>query len=437
MTKISFRSINQLLTLLSLLVAGIAGAQAPAQMNYQTVVRNTAGTPVANGTPVVLKFTIHDLTATGTPVFTETTTTTANQLGMVNVQIGSSNNLAIVNWGSGAKYLQVEANINNTGFNDMGVSQLISVPYALYAANSNVGPQGPTGPQGLQGATGAGNTGPQGPTGPTGASGTDGLNGATGPTGATGAGGGATGSTGPTGPTGSAGLNGSTGATGPTGPTGGQGLNGTTGATGATGATGTPGTTGPIGNTGPTGPIGATGTMGPQGNQGNTGPTGAQGIQGPAGGQGIQGPQGVQGNTGPTGAAGAYRIEDFKTAQGSSVSLGSTFSLIATVTVTTTSASDVIMIHTNGYAAQTNNDDANMEFYVSNSTDGLNSEYIRSGLYGDGGGNVGTGAHLAGTFVLNATSAGAKTINLYARNFLGAASTTNSVRITALVIAAN
>ncbi|MBP6733022.1 MAG: hypothetical protein KA149_13235, partial [Chitinophagales bacterium] len=130
MLKFTFRSIKILTVALSLLFSVAAFAQAPAQMNYQTVVRNNAGTPVANGTLVTLRFTIHDLTENGTPVYSETITDTANQFGMVNVQIGSSNNLGIVNWGTGAKYLQVEANVNNAGFVDMGASQLISVPYA-------------------------------------------------------------------------------------------------------------------------------------------------------------------------------------------------------------------------------------------------------------------------------------------------------------------
>lgn len=81
-------------------------------------------------------------------------------------------------------------------------------------------------------------SGPAGPTGPTGATG------GVGPTGPTGA----TGTAGAVGPTGSNGANGATGATGPTG----AGVNGATGATGATGGTGP---------TGPTGATGATGSL--------------------------------------------------------------------------------------------------------------------------------------------------------------------------------
>lgn len=113
-------------------------AQAPQQFNYQAIVRNTSGTPVANNTAVTLRFTIHDSNASGTSVFTETQNTTANQFGLVNVQIGSVNNLTPVNWGSGAKFLQVEVDVNNSGtFTDMGTTQILSVPYALHAAAAN------------------------------------------------------------------------------------------------------------------------------------------------------------------------------------------------------------------------------------------------------------------------------------------------------------
>lgn len=234
-------------------------------LNYQTVVRNASGQPVSAGTPVIIKFTIHNNTDSGPVVFTETQSTTANQLGLVNMQIGSDSNLAVVNWGNGAKYLQVEANINNAGFTNMGASQFISVPYALYAENGPVGATGPTGAtglQGIQGATGAGTTGPTGATGNTGV----------------------------------------TGATGITGDTGLQGIQGIQGVTGPTGLQGIQGITGPTGNTGL------------QGVQGITGPTGLQGIQGL---QGVPGNSGNPGVTGPTGATGppgnanSWQLVDF------------------------------------------------------------------------------------------------------------------------------
>ncbi len=138
----------------------------------------------------------------------------------------------MIDWGGGAKFLQVLVQINGAGgYLDMGTSQLQSVPYALYAANSPAGATGATGP--------------------------------TGPTGADGSGGGATGATGPQGLTGATGVKGNTGATGPTGIQGSTGTAGVTGAQGITGPTGANGATGSGGGaTGATGPTGATGSPG-------------------------------------------------------------------------------------------------------------------------------------------------------------------------------
>ena len=304
---------KQLLLLLAFAIsAATMVAQSPQQMNYQAVVRDAQGAVVSNATPVSIRFTIHDLTTSGTVVFMETQATTTNQFGLVTLQIGANGNLGGVSWGSGAKYLQVEVEINNSGtYTDMGTSQLISVPYALYAANSAAGPQGPAGAQGPQGPQGiAGATGPQGATGA----------GIQGPTGATGA----QGNTGPTG----AGVAGPTGATGAAGDTGPQGATGATGA-GVAGPTGATGATGATGLQGPTGVTGA-GTTGAQGATGATGATGNTGTQGVGvvsvtdNGNGTAtvlltngnssvitlpaGPAGVTGATGPTGPGGTGSI---------------------------------------------------------------------------------------------------------------------------------
>lgn len=255
---------KQLLLLAAAFVLALsAGAQAPQQFNYQAVVRDAQGNPVANNTSVTVRFTIHDQTATGTSVYTETDPLFANQFGLINAQVGANGNLATVSWGSGPKYLQVEANVAGAGFVSMGNAQLISVPYALFAGNSASGATGPTGPAGV-GATGPTGAGGTGATGPSGNDGVTGPTGPTGPNGVTGSGGGATGATGPTGPTGVTGSGGgSTGATGPTGPTGvtGTGVTGPSGANGTAGATGAAGTAGATGPTGPAGAGSVSGTL--------------------------------------------------------------------------------------------------------------------------------------------------------------------------------
>ena len=160
-------------------------AQAPQGIPYQAVARDNAGNLIKNQN-IALRFSIHDGTANGTVVFTETHAVTTDALGLFAVNIGggtSSGTLADVNWGSGAKFTQVELDVTGgSNYTDMGTTQMMSVPYALYAANANVpGVPGPRGPTGATGATGR--LGPQGATGSVGSvtaiSGTSNANGAT------------------------------------------------------------------------------------------------------------------------------------------------------------------------------------------------------------------------------------------------------------------
>ncbi len=291
------------LLLLVCFFCGKVIAQIPQGINYQAVARDANGLELTN-TSIGVRVTIHSTSATGPIIYQETfnsSSVVTNEFGLFTIAIGTgiptgSTTFNTINWGSsGSLYLQIEIDPDNSGYRDMGATQLWSVPFALYA-NSAGGTQGSTGATGLDGATGA--TGSVGPTGigSTGITGPTGADGITGPTGLTGpTGSGTTGATGLIGPTG---LNGATGATGSTGPTG-------IGSTGITGPTGADGTTGPTGLTGPTGSgtTGATGLIGPTGLNGATGATGLTGPTG-IGTTGVTGPTGADGITGPTGLTG-------------------------------------------------------------------------------------------------------------------------------------
>ncbi len=185
------RASHFLLSAIVLQVSVSLFAQVPQGFPYQAVVRNGNGQIVQNR-PVSMQFSIHDSTALGTVVYVQRDTVIPNQFGLINVVIGGGTvmlgSFQGINWGEGFKYLEVELDVTG-GINyvDMGTTQLMSVPYALYAgaaANNLPGPPGPTGSQGLTGSTGA--TGPQGIAGSTGLNGATGAQGVEGVTGATG-----------------------------------------------------------------------------------------------------------------------------------------------------------------------------------------------------------------------------------------------------------
>ena len=154
------------ITALVLVCPFIIFAQAPHLMNYQGVARDNAGNVLANQA-LGLQVDIHQATTSGIIVFSETHAANTNAFGLFNVKIGGgtpqSGTLASIDWANGPYFSEVGIDATGgTNYQSMGVSQLLSVPYALFAENSGTpGPQGPTGANGLDGATGA--TGPQGP----------------------------------------------------------------------------------------------------------------------------------------------------------------------------------------------------------------------------------------------------------------------------------
>ncbi|MCB9205596.1 MAG: collagen-like protein [Flavobacteriales bacterium] len=260
-----------------LLAATLGHAQtAPNLINYQGVARDASGNLLADQN-VGLRIQLRQSAPNGSVVFAETHGLTTTGFGLFNTQIGSgtaqTGSLGSIDWSNGPYFIEVLMDATGgTNYQSMGVSQMVSVPYALYAETAgNAGTTGPTGPQGPAGPQGAqGVQGPAGQDGAQGQTGAQGITGSTGPQGPTGA----------TGPTGAAGTD---GATGPMGPTGASGSDGATGAQGITGSTGPQGPTGATGPTGAAGTDGATGPMGPTGASGSDGATGAQGITGATG----------------------------------------------------------------------------------------------------------------------------------------------------------
>ncbi len=270
---------KRLLILSLLCITSKLFAQAPTQIKYQGIARDALGIVIANGT-IIVQFDMHTITPTGIIVWTESHTgVTTNQFGLFSINMGSINPITPSLFGAGSEYMEVSVDFGS-GLTSMGTSQLLSVPYALYAETTGSSAPGPTG------ATGpAGVAGPSGPSGDPGVAGITGLTGATGSNGATG-------------------LTGATGANGATGLTGANGATGVAGATGAVGATGLAGVNGATGVAGPSGANGAAGPTGPSGANGAAGPTGPSGANGAAGVTGAAGPIGANGATGVTGATG-------------------------------------------------------------------------------------------------------------------------------------
>ena len=113
-------------------------AQAPQGFNYQATVRNNSGDLIVN-TNVYFKFNVIQGSNTAVPIFTETHYVPTDDLGQVNLIIGQGTaNTGVfseLDWSLGSFYLGIELD-TGSGYVAMGTTQLLSVPYALYAENS-------------------------------------------------------------------------------------------------------------------------------------------------------------------------------------------------------------------------------------------------------------------------------------------------------------
>ena len=129
-----------LLTAICSVNSVFAQAYTPQKMSYQAVIRNQSNVLVAN-TNIAMRISILQGSTTGTAVYVETQSTTTNANGLATIQIGNgtvtTGVFANINWESGIYFIKTETDpAGGTNYTVVGTSQLLSVPYALYAENS-------------------------------------------------------------------------------------------------------------------------------------------------------------------------------------------------------------------------------------------------------------------------------------------------------------
>ncbi len=124
-------------SLFFLAIMGYSFAQAPQAFNYQAVARDASGN-VLQSQLLGIKISLHKGSESGTVVYSETFNPTTNEFGLFTLEIGKgtvvSGNFDTIHWGNNNYWLQVEMDpTGGTTYNNMGTSQLLSVPYAMYA----------------------------------------------------------------------------------------------------------------------------------------------------------------------------------------------------------------------------------------------------------------------------------------------------------------
>jgi hypothetical protein len=130
------------LVLISISCLGAVAQLLPPGISYQAVVRDINGDELAE-TPISIAFSIRKQQPDGPIVFEEShQLITTNQFGLfhavigrgIGTGVGTVSELSDLNWGEDDYFLEVRAVIPGQGTAQiLGVTQLLAVPYALYA----------------------------------------------------------------------------------------------------------------------------------------------------------------------------------------------------------------------------------------------------------------------------------------------------------------
>ncbi len=148
-----------LLVAFYLVLSLVAFSQAPNLIKYLSMVRKTDGSALVNQS-VKVKISILAGSSMGATVYSETHALTSNAFGIVNLNIGEGSekfgSISTIDWSSNSYFVKIEIDeTGGTNFTLSNVSQLLSVPYALYANSSGSSIPGPKGDIGLTGAKGS------------------------------------------------------------------------------------------------------------------------------------------------------------------------------------------------------------------------------------------------------------------------------------------
>ena len=126
--------------LILLFISSISFAQNG--INYQGAATDSLGNKLENQ-PISLKTSILQGGIEDSASYSETHNTTTDQFGLFNVVIGLGEvligNFDSIHWGADAHYLKVELDATGgTDYNLVSTTQMMSVPYALYAESANI-----------------------------------------------------------------------------------------------------------------------------------------------------------------------------------------------------------------------------------------------------------------------------------------------------------
>lgn len=136
-------SLRLVLFFWSLALPGILLAQIPNAISYQAVARNVSGVVIDN-TSMTVRASLFQGSPSGTLMYVEKFSITTNQYGLFKIELGRGTALggdfSTITWGTDSYWLRIDLDPLNTGtYTTMGTTEMLTVPYAFYAATSGGG----------------------------------------------------------------------------------------------------------------------------------------------------------------------------------------------------------------------------------------------------------------------------------------------------------
>ena len=129
---------KKVITIVAMTLLWIASlsAQVPQKLTYQAVIRDAIGN-VINNQDLEVQISILQGSLEGPVVYSEDHSTSTTVNGVITLEVGggkTANDFSAIDWSNGPYYIRSTAELN--GKNISVTSQLLSVPYALYAQRS-------------------------------------------------------------------------------------------------------------------------------------------------------------------------------------------------------------------------------------------------------------------------------------------------------------
>lgn len=124
-------------TIILVVLTAKVWAQAPEKMSYQALIRDASNDMITSQS-IGMRISIIQGSPIGMAVYVETHTPVTNLNGLISLEIGTgtivNGSFSTIDWANGTYYIQTETDPNGgTNYTIEGISQFMSVPYALHA----------------------------------------------------------------------------------------------------------------------------------------------------------------------------------------------------------------------------------------------------------------------------------------------------------------